>query len=128
VSKELDPELSLDDEDENEEDYAYESSGNLWADIGRPDAAELHARSQLMRRITEILRDRSLTHAQAALLLGTTRKLVSHLMNGKLSKFSIERLFSFLEALGHDVEIVVYPRKEMKRVSLRRVTTTRRSA
>ena len=113
------------DEEEDDENCAYESSGNLWADIGRADAAELHARSQLMRHITEILRERKLTQVQAAALLGTTQPVVSDLMRGKLSKFSIERLFSFLEALGHDVEIVVHPRKEMKRVSLRRVTTTR---
>jgi predicted XRE-type DNA-binding protein len=113
---------------EDDEDYAWESSGNLWADIGEPDAAELHARSQLMRHITEILRERGLTQVQAAELLGTTQPVVSDLMRGKLQKFSIERLFSFLEALGHDVEIVVHPRKEMKRVSLRRVTRKRQSA
>ena len=111
-----------------DEDYAYESSGNIFADIGRADAAEAHARSQLMLHITTILRERSLTQVQAAEVLKTTQPVVSDLMNAKLSKFSIERLFSFLEALGHDVEIVVHPRKEMKRVSLRRVTRKRQSA
>jgi predicted XRE-type DNA-binding protein len=110
----------------DDEDYAYESSGNLFADIGRTDAAEAYARSQLMIRIMEILRERSLTQVQAAELLGTTQPVVSDLVRGKLSKFSIERLFSFLEALGYDVEIVVHRRKPMKRVSLRRVTTARR--
>jgi predicted XRE-type DNA-binding protein len=112
---------------DDDDDYVEESSGNLWADLGEPDAAELHARSQLMRHITLLLRERGLTQVQAAALLGTTQPVVSDLMRGKLSKFSIERLFSFLEALGHDVEIVVHPRASMKRVSLRRVTTTRRS-
>jgi predicted XRE-type DNA-binding protein len=113
--------------DEDDDDYAYESTGNLWADIGRPDAAEAYARSQLMRHTAQILRARGVTQVQAAKLLGTTQPVVSDLMNGKLSKFSIERLFSFLEALGHDVEIVVHPRKELKRVSLRRVTLARQS-
>jgi len=115
-------------DDDDDEEYAEESSGNLWADIGRPDAAEAYARSQLMEHITEIIRDRSLTQVQAAEVLGTTQPVVSDLMNAKLSKFSIERLFSFLEALGHDVEIVVHPRKPMKRISVgrRRVTTGRR--
>jgi predicted XRE-type DNA-binding protein len=112
----------VDDDDE----YVEESSGNLWADVGRPDAAEAYARSQLMDHVTDILRERSLTQVQAAELLGTTQPVVSDLMRGKLSKFSIERLFSFLEALGYDVEIVVHPRKPMKRISLRRVTTARR--
>jgi len=114
--------------DEDEEDYAYESSGNLWADLGEPDAAELYARSQLMMYVTKILRGRKLTQVQMAELLGTTQPVVSDLVRGKLQKFSIERLFSFLEALGYDVEIVVHPRKPMKRVSLRRVIVARRSA
>jgi predicted XRE-type DNA-binding protein len=115
-------------DEDDDENYAWESTGNLWADIGRPDAAELHARSQLMGHVTDILRERELTQVQAAELLGTTQPVVSDLMRQKLQKFSIERLFSFLEALGHDVEIVVHPRKEMKRVSLRRVTRKRQSA
>jgi predicted XRE-type DNA-binding protein len=108
-----------------DEDYAYESTGNIFADIGEPDAAELHARSQLMIRITQILRERKLTQVQAAEVLGTTQPVISDLMRGKLPKFSIERLFSFLEALGYDVEILVQPRKKMKKVSLRRVTAKR---
>ena len=108
-----------------DEDYAYESTGNLFADVGRRDAAEAYARSQLMRQITQIVRERSLTQVEAAKLLGTTQPVVSDLMNYKLSKFSIERLFTFLEALGYDVEIVVHPRKPMKRVSRRRVTTAK---
>jgi predicted XRE-type DNA-binding protein len=108
-----------------DEDYAYESSGNLFADVGRRDAAEAYARSQLMRQIVKIVRERSLTQVEAAKLLGTTQPVVSDLMNYKLSKFSIERLFTFLEALGYDVEIVVHPRKKMKKVSLRRVTARR---
>jgi predicted XRE-type DNA-binding protein len=78
-----------------------------------------------MQCIVDILRERGVTQVEVAKLLGTTQPVVSDLMNYKLSKFSIERLFSFLEALGYDVEIVVHPRKKMKRVSLRRVTAKR---
>jgi len=113
---------------DEDDDYVEESSGNLWTDLGEPDAAELHARSQLMRHITQILRERKLTQVQAAELLGTTQPVVSDLMRGKLSKFSIERLFTFLEALGYDVEIVVHRRKPMKRISMRRVTRARGAA
>jgi predicted XRE-type DNA-binding protein len=114
--------------DEDDDDYIEESTGNIFADIGRADAAEAHARSQLMRRITEILRERKLTQVQMAELLRTTQPVVSDLMRGKLSKFSIERLFSFLEALGYDVEIVVHRRKPMKRISMRRRVTRARGA
>jgi predicted XRE-type DNA-binding protein len=84
-----------------------ESSGNLWADIGRPDADEALARAELMRRISESIRARGLTQAGAAELLGTTQPTISDLVRGKLSRFSLERLIAFLNALGQDVEIVV---------------------
>jgi predicted XRE-type DNA-binding protein len=83
------------------------SSGNLWADIGRPDADEALARAELMSRVTDIIRARRLTQARAADLLGTNQPTVSDLMRGKLSKFSLERLIAFLNALDQDVEIRV---------------------
>lgn len=84
-----------------------EGSGNLWADIGRPDADEALARAELMRRISESIRVRGLTQAAAAEILDTTQPTISDLVRGKLSRFSLERLIGFLNALGQDVEIVV---------------------
>jgi predicted XRE-type DNA-binding protein len=88
----------------------YVSSGNIWADIGRPDAEEAFARCKLMHRVTTMIRERELTQAQAAELLGTNQPTVSDLMRGKMSKFSLSRLIGFLTALGQDVEISVRPR------------------
>ena len=85
------------------------SSGNLWADVGRPDADEALARAELMSRVTDIIRRRRLTQARAAELLDTNQPTVSDLMRGKLSKFSLGRLMTFLNALGKDVEIRVRP-------------------
>lgn len=82
-------------------------SGNLWADIGRPDADEALARAQLMSRVTDIIHQRRLTQSRAAEILGTNQPTVSDLMRGKLSKFSLERLIAFLNALDRDVEITV---------------------
>ena len=86
------------------------SSGNLWADIGRPDAKEALARAELMSRVTDIIRERRLTQARAAELLGTNQPTVSDLMRGKMSRFSLERLIAFLNALDQDVEITVRTR------------------
>lgn len=90
----------------------YVSSGNIWADIGRPDAEEAFARCVLMSRVCNIIRERKLTQAQAAMVLGTNQPTVSDLMRGKMSKFSLERLIGYLTALGHNVEISVSPRPE----------------
>ena len=86
------------------------SSGNIRADLGRPDAEEAFARAQLMSRLTDLIRERRLTQAQAARILGTNQPTVSDLMRGKMSRFSLERLIAFLNALGQDVEISVRAR------------------
>jgi predicted XRE-type DNA-binding protein len=48
-----------------------------------------------------------MNQAEAAGLLGVDQPKVSALVKGKLSGFSTERLFRFLNALGCDVEILV---------------------
>lgn len=45
-----------------------------------------------------------------ARLLGTTQPKVSDLVAGKLSRFSMERLIRFLNALDRDVQINVSPK------------------
>ena len=47
----------------------------------------------------------------ARALLGIDQPKVSALVRGKLDRFSTERLFRFLNALGQDVEIMVRPRR-----------------
>ncbi|WP_420126862.1 helix-turn-helix domain-containing protein [Longimicrobium sp.] len=85
-------------------------SDNIFADFGDPDADELLARAKLMSAVTDIIKERGLTQAQAAKVLGTNQPTVSDLMRGKFNKFSLERLIGFMTALGHDIEIRVRPR------------------
>ena len=84
-----------------------EGSGNVFADLGLPDAEELLGKAALMLRIGEIIKGRNLTQAQAAQILGASQPVVSNLLNGRISGFSLERLVRFLNALDRDVEIVV---------------------
>jgi predicted XRE-type DNA-binding protein len=51
------------------QDY-IEGSGNVFADLGFPNADELLAKAELAIRITDILRRRRLTQVQAAEILG----------------------------------------------------------
>ena len=46
-----------------------------------------------------------MTLLEAAKRLGIARPKITDLLRGKLSEFSIDRLFRFLNALGSDVEI-----------------------
>ena len=86
---------------------AERSSGNVFADIGLPDADEVLAKAELARQIGDIIARRRLTQATAARLLGVDQPKVSALLHGRLAGFSVERLVRFLNALGQDVNIVV---------------------
>jgi predicted XRE-type DNA-binding protein len=86
-----------------------ESSGNVFADLGLPNAEELQAKADLAFEISRTIEERKLTQAEAAEILGVDQPKVSALVRGRLSGFSMERLYRFLNALGRDVEIVVQP-------------------
>lgn len=83
------------------------SSGNVFADLGLPDAEARLAKVELARQIGEIIRARRLTQAAAAGVLGIDQPKVSALLAGRLAGFSLERLAHFLTRLDKDVEIVV---------------------
>jgi predicted XRE-type DNA-binding protein len=91
-------------------DYV-ESSGNVFADLGLPDADEILAKAELAIKIADILRQRRLTQTQAAAILGVDQPKVSALIRGRLSGFSIERLLRFLLLLGADISIMIKPRQ-----------------
>lgn len=91
----------------NEEISVLASSGNLFADLGRPDAEEALARVRLAQQIAEIIERKALSQADAAVLMGLDQPKVSALVRGRLSGFSTDRLLRCLMLLGQDVEIVV---------------------
>jgi predicted XRE-type DNA-binding protein len=86
------------------------SSGNVFADLGLSDAEELDTKARLGAAICHIVERRALTQAQVAAALHVNQPKVSALLHYKLEGFSVERLMSFLTALGHDVEIVIKPK------------------
>lgn len=84
-----------------------EGSGNIYEDLGFPDAEERLAKAKLAMRIENIIEKRNLKQIKAAEILGINQPKISALMNGRLSGFSIERLIHYLNLLDQDVEIVV---------------------
>ena len=94
-------------------DYT-KSSGNVFADLGLPRPEEALAKAELGQKISAIIRERRLTQAQAAQVLGVDQPKISALTRGRLSGFSIERLLRFLTLLGHNVEITVKSRRRCR--------------
>jgi predicted XRE-type DNA-binding protein len=82
-------------------------TGNVFADLGYPDAEERQTKLRLAHAINTILTRRRLTQAAAADILGVGQPKVSALANYRLEGFSVERLMTFLTALDRDIEIVI---------------------
>ena len=96
-------------------------SGNVFADLGLPDAAERQTKTRLALALNRIIKEQALKLVDAARLLGVPQPKVSALVNYRpepvnrlpleLRGFSVEKLMEFLVALGRDVEIVVRPKR-----------------
>lgn len=83
------------------------SSGNVFADLGLPNAEEKQTRLRLALAINQIIQSRKLSQSAAAHNLKVNQPKVSALSNYRLDGFSIERLMNFLTVLNQDVEIVI---------------------
>ena len=82
-------------------------SGNVFADLGLPDAEAHLVKAELVSRIDDIIRKRGITQTEAARLLGLSQPDVSRLLRGDFREYSLERLFRLLTALGRDIDIVI---------------------
>src|SRR5690242_3108409 len=97
------------------------SSGNVFADLGLPNAADLLAKAELATKILAEIQRRKLTQSQAAPILGVDQPKISALKQGKLPGFSIERLLRFLLLLGRDIEITVKAKPRSRSTATLRV-------
>jgi len=81
------------------------SSGNVYADIGFADAEERLLKAELAVKIAELIDQKGLTQTETARRAGLDQPKISHLLRGRLSGFSADRLFAILNRLGHSVEV-----------------------
>ena len=92
--------------------------GNVFADLGRPDADAHLLKAELVSNIDEIIRHRKLNQSQAAKLLGLSQPDVSRLLRGNFRDFSVDRLLRLLIKLGRDVDIVIRKPKKSRAARL----------
>lgn len=100
-------------------------SGNIFADLGLSNPEERLAKAELARQINNIIKQKKLTQVAAADLLEIDQPKVSALSKGRLSGFSLERLFRFLNILGQDIIIKVTPITKTKQKAEVRVNVPR---
>jgi predicted XRE-type DNA-binding protein len=88
-------------------------SGNVFRDLGHPDADREQLRALLAARIIGVLDDRKLTMRAAHEMTGVAAADFSRIRNANLGRFTIDRLMAILAGLGQEVEVTVkvHPRQ-----------------
>lgn len=85
------------------------SSGNVFADLGVPDANKLKIKTGLAIEIRKAMRNLGLTQQAAAERMGISQAKVSGMMRGDFTNLSERKLMDCLNRLGYDIEIKVRP-------------------
>lgn len=88
------------------------SSGNVFADLGLPDAEKLKIKTGLVVEIRKAMRALGLTQQAAAQRMGIPQPKVSGMMRGDFTNLSERKLMDCLNRLGYDIEIKVRPASE----------------
>ena len=83
------------------------SSGNVFADLGLPNSEQELLKACLTYEIYKIIEQRKLTQQEAAQILGISQSYVSDLKRNRSGRFSVGKLFEFLNALDMDVEVTL---------------------
>jgi len=84
-----------------------ESFASVWdALTDTPEqAANLRARSELMRQITAIVKESNWTQTEAAQRCGVTQPRMNDLLRGRVSRFSLDALVNIATAMGREVHL-----------------------
>jgi predicted XRE-type DNA-binding protein len=85
------------------------SSGNVFADLGLPNADKLKIKSGLVIEITKAVRNLGLSQEEAGRRMGLPQPKLSGLFRGDFSNVSERKLMDCLNRLGYDIEIKVKP-------------------
>ncbi len=85
---------------------------NIFEDLGfePEEAANLKIRADLMLDLCQYIRERGWTQEQAAEFWGETQPRISNLMNGEISRFSVDKLIKMLAKAGMQVKVEDIPK------------------
>jgi predicted XRE-type DNA-binding protein len=97
---------------EDLENTVTTGSGNVYADLGYENPAEMLLKAQLVRLLSQAIEAKGLNQYEAAEVLGIDQPKVSALVRGQFRGYSLERLFRFLNAFDLDVEVSVKSKPE----------------
>jgi predicted XRE-type DNA-binding protein len=91
----------------NDDMEIVRGTGNVFRDLGHPDADREQLRALLAARIIGLLDDRKLTVRAAQEITGVAAADFSRIRRANLGRFTIDRLMTILSALGQEVAVTV---------------------
>lgn len=85
----------------------YTRVSNVWESNAKDsnEAKSLEHKAQLMIVLRELIHNNGWNQTKAAEVLGITQPRVSYLINGNVSKFSLDKLYEYLTLCGYDFKI-----------------------
>ncbi len=85
------------------------TKGNVFDDLGFPpdEAAALKVKAIILNALLQHIHEKRLTQIQLTEILSDYQPNISNLLNGKISKMSIEKLLSYATRLNMDARISV---------------------
>jgi len=101
-------------------------SGNIFADLGLPDAEEMLLKSTIVIELRRLIEQRKLTQTAAAKRIGINQADLSKILRGRFRGYSEARLMRMLTAFDQDVEITTKPHRKAGKAG--RVIFTPRAA
>jgi predicted XRE-type DNA-binding protein len=86
-----------------------QGSDNIFDDLGfeKSEAANLKIRADLMLALKEYIQLKSWIQEQVAEFFEETQPRISNLMNGEISRFSVDKLINMLARAGMEVKVEV---------------------
>jgi predicted XRE-type DNA-binding protein len=107
--------------DDSDDMTIIRGSGNVFRDLGHPEADREQLRALLAAKIIGVLDDRKLTVRAAHEVTGVAAADFSRIRNANLGRFTIDRLMTILSGLGQEVEVSVnvHPRRAVSALELR---------
>lgn len=88
--------------------------GDIFDNLGlsHSEACELRVRAEILNAILNVVERYGLSQAKLATLLDDHQPNMSDLVNGKIAKFSIEKLVRYADRLGIETKVNMVEHKE----------------
>ncbi len=96
--------------------------GNVFEDLGfsSEESGTLQLKTDAHTALISLIKGNKYTQKELSILLDQPQPRISELLNGKISKLSLEKLVDYLERLGAHTSLKIETRN-VKRLSIQRI-------